>query len=378
MIGNMTRIKVLEVIRQGQIGGGESHLLDLIKFLDRERIEPICLSFSDGEMINRLKQMGISCYVIDTQKPFDLGVQRQIIELIRKENIQLVHAHGSRAASNILYPVRKLHLPFVYTVHGWSFHDDQSFFVKKLRGWSEKLICHFANQVICVSESNKNTGKEVFGLNNAIVIENGVNLEKFNPDGSHTNLRLEFGFSKSDFVVGFIARCTKQKNPLIFLAALEMAHSVNPSVKGLFVGEGDMDGEVDAYIQQHQMSGYLYRSPFRTDVPDILHSIDVYCLPSLWEGLSIALLEAMAMRKAIIVTPTDGTKEVIDYQKNGLVVPFDDVSALANAISVFHDNKLLREECASQAWKFVAERFNAKRVAESVLTIYSEIIYDAG
>ena len=157
-----------------------------------------------------------------------------------------------------------------------------------------------------------------------------------------------------------------------------MAHSVTPSVKGLFVGEGDMDGEVDAYIQQHQMSGYLYRSPFRTDVPDILHSIDVYCLPSLWEGLSIALLEAMAMRKAIIVTPTDGTKEVIDHQKNGLVVPFDDVSALANAISVFHDNKLLREECASQARKFVTERFNAKRVAESVSTIYSEIIYNAG
>lgn len=374
----MAKLKVLEVIRQGQIGGGESHLLDLINFLDKERIDPVCLSFSDGEMINCLKQMGISCYVIDTQRPFDISVQRQIIELIRKEKIQLIHAHGSRAASNILYPIRKLHLPLVYTVHGWSFHDDQSFFVKKLRGMSEKLICHYANQVICVSESNKNTGKEFFGLSNAIVIENGVNLVKFNPDGPHTNLRLEFGFSESDFVVGFIARCTKQKNPLLFLTALEKAHSVNPSVKGLFVGEGDMDGEVDAYIQRHQMSGYLYRSPFRTDVPDILHCIDVYCLPSLWEGLSIALLEAMAMRKAIIVTPTDGTKEVIEHHKNGLVVSFDDVSALANAISVFYENKQIREECASQAWKFVAERFNAKRVAESVSTIYSEIIYDVG
>ena len=103
----MAKLKVLEVIRQGQIGGGESHLLDLIYFLDKEKIEPICLSFSDGEMICRLKQMGITSYVIDTQKPFDVSVQRQIIELIRKENIQLVHAHGSRAASNILYSVRK-------------------------------------------------------------------------------------------------------------------------------------------------------------------------------------------------------------------------------------------------------------------------------
>ena len=374
----MAKLKVLEVIRQGQIGGGESHLLDLIYLLDKEKVVPICLSFSDGEMIHRLKQMGILCYVIDTQKPFDISVQRQIIELIQKERIQLVHAHGSRAASNILYPVRKLHLPFVYTVHGWSFHDDQSFFVKKLRGWSEKLICHYANQVICVSESNKNTGREVFGLHNAIVIENGVNLEKFNPDGSHKNLRQEFGFSDSDFVVGFIARCTKQKNPLIFLSALEKAHIANPSVKGLFVGEGDMDEEVDAYIQQHQMSGYLYRSPFRTDVPDLLHSIDVYCLPSLWEGLSIALLEAMAMKKAIIATPTDGTKEVVEHQTNGLIVPFNDASALANAIDVFDENSVLKEECEIQARRFVVERFNASRVAGSVFAIYSEIIENVG
>ena len=363
MIGYMAKLKVLEVIRQGQIGGGESHLLDLIYFLDKEKVEPVCLSFTDGEMIRRLTRMGIVCHVINSQKPFDIKVQGQIVKLIQNEHIQLVHAHGSRAASNILYPVRKLHIPLIYTVHGWSFHDDQSYIVRKLRGWSEKIICSSANQIICVSESN---------------IENGVNLDKFNPDGSFKDLRSELGFSESDFIVGFIARCTKQKNPLVFLAALEKAHHVHPSIKGLFVGEGDMDGEVDAYIQQHQMKGYLFRSSFRTDVPDLLHCIDVYCLPSLWEGLSIALLEAMAMRKAIIATPTDGTKEVIEHQKNGLVVPFDDVPALAKSIGVFYENKVMKEECANQAWKFVTERFNAKRVAESVSTIYSEIMNNGG
>ena len=370
MIGYMAKLKVLEVIRQGQIGGGESHLLDLIYFLDKEKIEPICLSFSDGEMIRRLTQMGVACHVINTQKPFDIKVQSQIVKLIKDEHIQLVHAHGSRAASNVLYAVRKSHLPLVYTVHGWSFHDDQSFLVKKLRGWSEKLICHYTNQVICVSESNKETGCKVFGLKNAVVIENGVNLDKFNPEASFKNLRYDFGFSESDFIVGFIARCTKQKNPLVFLSALEMVHIANPSVKGLFVGEGDMDKEVDAFICQHQMSGYLYRSPFRTDVPDLLNCIDVYCLPSLWEGLSIALLEAMAMRKAIIATPTDGTKEVLRHEENGLLIPFEDDSALADSIlRLYHDPSLIKR-CSESARHFVSERFNAKRVADSVMSIY--------
>lgn len=367
-------MKVLEVIRQGQIGGGESHLLDLIYFLDKKIIKPVCLSFTDGEMICRLKQMGISCHVIETQKPFDISVQKQVVKLIQEEGIQLVHAHGSRAASNILFPVRKMHLPMVYTVHGWSFHDDQPFFEKKLKGWCEKLICHYANQVICVSQSNKNTGYEMFGLKDALVIENGVNLDIFNPEGEFKNLRKEFGFSESDFVIGFIARCTKQKNPIVFLEAIAKAHENNPRVKGLFVGEGEMDAEVDMFIDHRRMQEYIYRSKFRTDVPDLLHSIDVYCLPSLWEGLSIALLEAMAMRKAIIATPTDGTKEVIVHQENGLIVPFDDVQALENAIESLYTDRQLMFFCAKQAREHIAERFNAKHVADSVSDIYLQLL----
>jgi glycosyltransferase involved in cell wall biosynthesis len=369
----MAKLKVLEVIRQGQIGGGESHLLDLLYFLDRDMIEPICLSFTDGEMIHRLGEMGIECHVIETQKPFDLKVQNQIVRLIKGERIQLVHAHGSRAASNILYPVARLHIPFIYTVHGWSFHNDQSFIVKKLRGWSEKLMCHYADQVICVSQSNNDTGHEIFGLKDAIVIENGVNLERFNPRTVHKELREEFGFSASDFVVGFIARCTLQKNPIVFLESIKKAHALNPQIKGLFVGEGDLDIEVDAFIQKYQMNDYIFRSPFRTDVSDLLHCIDVYCLPSLWEGLSIALLEAMAMCKPIIATPTDGTKELLKHEKNGLVVPFNDTEAIVNAINRFYADRQLMDTCAKAARSYVEKCFNAQRVADSVLKIYQDL-----
>lgn len=369
----MTKIKVLEVIRQGQIGGGESHLLDLVTFLDKERFEPVCLSFTSGEMINRLESMGIRCYVIDTVKPFDMKIQRQIVDLIRRERIEIIHAHGSRAASNMIWPVRKLHIPFIYTVHGWSFHDDQDKLVRTLRQWSEKLICSLANQVICVSQSNADTGRKRFGLKDAVVIENGINLVKFNPEGQFSDLRTLFGFAPDDFVVGFIARCTKQKAPLDFLEAVRLAHVANSNVKGLFVGEGDMDAEVDAFIADHRMSDYVYRSQFRTDVPDLLHSIDVYCLPSLWEGLSIALLEAMAMGKPIVATPTDGTKEVITHDNDGLLIPFSQPQALADALSRLREDPVLRKECGMHARQLVAQRFDAQRVSDVVSEIYQQV-----
>ena len=370
----MSKIKVLEVIRQGQIGGGESHLLDLVTFLDKEQFEPVCLAFTPGEMINRLEAMDIRCFVIDTLKAFDLKIQRQIVELMQREQIQLVHAHGSRAASNMVWPARKLRVPIIYTVHGWSFHDDQNWLVRTLRQWSEKLICSMTNRVIFVSQSNAETGHERFGLKEAVVIENGINLVRFNPDGQFNDLRPKFGFSEDDFVAGFIARCTKQKAPLDFLEAVRLAHEQNPKVKGLFVGEGDMDAEVDAYISKYQMSEYIYRSPFRTDVPDLLNCINVYCLPSLWEGLSIALLEAMAMGKAIVATPTDGTKEVIEDGKNGVVIPFEQPQALSNAIIRLHDDIVLFQQCGVEASKVVAQRFNAQRVADAVAAIYEKHI----
>lgn len=368
----MGKTKILEVIRQGQIGGGESHLYDLIYFLDKNRFEVVCLSFSDGEMINKLKQIGIRCHVIESGKPFDIQVQKHVKQLIQDEGIQIVHAHGSRAASNVLYTVRQMHIPFVYTVHGWSFHDDQSYVIRKLRAWSEKLICHYANDVICVSQSNADTGRDVFGLKAAHVIENGINLERFNPDLTFKNLRQEFGFFDSDLIVGFIARCTLQKNPIVFLESIKSAHQKNPQIKGLFVGEGDLDAEVDHFIAINSMDDYVYRSAFRTDVPDLLNCIDVYCLPSLWEGLSIALLEAMAMGKAIVVTPTDGTKELIENGKNGLIVPFNNVDAIVKAIETFYQNRTLMSCCSKEARMFVAKRFNAQRVAESVSKIYSK------
>ena len=207
------------------------------------------------------------------------------------------------------------------------------------------------------------------------MIENGINLDRFTPGNGLKDLRGEFGFAPDDFVMGFIARCTKQKAPQDFLNAVRIAHERNPRVKGLFVGEGDMDAEVDALIAARGMEGYVFRSRFRTDVPELLSCINVYCLPSLWEGLSIALLEAMAMGKAIVATPTDGTKEVITHEDNGLVIPFERPVALAESVIRYCDDHALYERCCSNARQLVARRFDARRVSEMVSDLYQRMIF---
>jgi len=264
-------------------------------------------------------------------------------------------------------------VPMVYTVHGWSFHQDQSPAIKQLRVFSEKILCAMSSQVICVSESNRSTGKDAFGLNNAVVIENGIDLTRFNVSNKFKNIRAEFGFSSQDFIVGFFGRMTIQKDPITFIKAIKEASSVNPNVKALLVGEGDLDREVSAAIIENNLQTIISRSLFRLDVPDLLAAIDVFCRPSLWEGLSIALIEAMAMKKAVLVTPTDGTKEIIQDGFNGSLIEFEDFKSIARKILNYASDNQVVSSHGENAFSFVRERFDATRVSESVENIYKRI-----
>lgn len=369
----MKPINVLEVIRQGQIGGGESHLLDLVSGFD-STVNPIVLAFTPGQMIDKFRAQGVKCYVIETSHPFDIRIIKQIHELIKKEQIQIIHAHGSRATSNVALIAKMMKIPLVYTVHGWSFHQDQSTLISYLRARSERIICNLSNQVICVSGSNQQTGIRTFGLKRSVVIENGINLSRFNPNNLFKDIRKEFGFSEDDFVVGFIGRVTLQKDPMNFIKSIAIANKKDPKMKGLLVGEGDMKNEAMAYIKENSLEDIICTSNFRSDIPDLLNAIDVFCLPSLWEGLSIALLEAMAMGKALVVTPTDGTREVITDTVNGLIAQYNNPEDLAKLYITYSNDSLLKERCEKEAKTLIKKRFDSLLVSAKVTEIYKSLV----
>ena len=231
-----------------------------------------------------------------------------------------------------------------------------------------------SKEVICVSESNRITGQKTFGLKHSIVIENGINLTKFNPHREFSNLRNEFGFTDEDFVIGFVGRITLQKAPLDFVKSIALARQKDKRIKALLVGQGDMEEETKEAIRLYGMEKHIRTSPFRSDVPDVLHAIDVFCLPSLWEGLSIALLEAMAMKKALVVTPTDGTKKVITHQQSGLIVDFGKPEELAECYLAYLHHPEWKEDYGVTAMSTIQERFNSRRVSQQVTEVYYDIL----
>lgn len=368
------KIRVLQTIRQGKIGGGESHVLDLVRYLDKELFEPVVLSFTDGPMITSLAELGVPAFVIYTERAFDLGVWRQVKQFLRKQRIDIVHVHGTRANTNVLWAARSLGLPVVYTIHGWSFHDGLPAWNKKMRILAEQFITRRTSLNITVSDANHATGEHTFGHFESMVVKNGVNLEKFNCHASHPDVKAAYGIPDDHLVIGYIVRMTEQKDPLNMLRAYARIYATYKEVTLLMIGEGDLRDAAIKLAGELGISKRVIFDNFRKDVPAVLNAVDIYCLPSLWEGFPIGVLEAMAMGKAVIASDVDGTREAIQDGVTGLLVPPRDEAALAGAIERLIKDSILREELQDNACKYVRANFDVRDMTHKIETVYQQLL----
>ena len=366
-------IKVLHTIRQGKIGGGETHVLDLVAHLD-DRFSSEVLAFTNGEMVDRLSEMGVLCHVIETERPFDVRVWSKARELMKLRGVQVVHAHGTRACSNSFWGAQQLGLPLLYTIHGWSFHQDQKPVLRLMRERGERFLVHRTNCNISVSESNNQDGVRLLEMPNSCVVNYGVNTNRFNPDVAPALTHEELGIPNGKVIIGFLARLTKQKDPLTFIRAAAEVNKSHKDVHFALVGGGELEADCRELANQLGLMENLHFVGFRTDVPEVLKMFDVYCLPSLWEGLPIGVLEAMAMKKAIVATPVDGTKEVIEDQLSGLLFPEYDHVAMAQCISRLVEDPSLRNQLGQAARKIIDTFFGVDRMASEVGELYLNVL----
>jgi len=367
------KIRVLQAIRQGKIGGGETHMLELVLGINRDVFTPIVLSFTPGPMVEQIEKSGIPVHIIKTEKGFDWKIWGKVKNLLKEQKIDIIHAHGTRANSNVFWAAKKLNLPLIYTIHGWSFHQDQPYLKRRIRELSEKFLTSQTTSNICVSKSNQHDGIERFKMKNSIVIYNGISREKFDPEGNYKNIRNEFNIPPDKTLIGYIVRITIQKDPVTLINAMKIVLAQTKDIMLLIVGEGDLKDRIIQMVNKSGLSSNILFDNFRLDVPDILKAIDIYCLPSLWEGLPIGILEAMSMGKVIIATPIDGTREIITDYENGILVPQQNPELLAKAILEVHRNEKLRMKLAKNAIKTIHKKFTVTEMIKEIENDYKLI-----
>ncbi|MFH1338287.1 MAG: glycosyltransferase family 4 protein [Candidatus Omnitrophota bacterium] len=395
----MRKVNLLFVITKLELGGAQKQLLSLIRRLDKQKYSLFLFTARDGLLIDdalSIKELKTvrSRFLERPVNPLkDFLALCQIYGFIKKNRIEVVHTHSSKAgilgrwAGSLAR--NKI---IVHTVHGWSFNDYQSPFWRRVIIWLERLTALVTDKLIAVSyyDLQKGLDNRIGDKDKYELIRYGISHREFTekPEGLREKLKL----GANDLLIGMIACFKPQKSPQDFIRlaflinkspsrinASEDSNSqqsakISNKVKFILVGDGVLRKKVEGLISKYNLNEQVILTGWCRDIPGILSAIDVFVLTSLWEGLPISALEAMAASLPVIVTNTGGVAEVISEGKNGFLVLPGDVRAMAEKLSCLIKEKDLRIKIGTSAKNSLGREFSLENMAENTEKLYRNSI----
>lgn len=361
------RLHILQVIRQTTFGGGEVYLANLVREIRKAGHQTTILTFQNGQIGQLLKDEGFEVICYQSKSAFDIKIIKRVAALLSSKKYDLVHCHGTRAASNAVLPARWNGIPTIYTVHGWSFHPGLGKIQLTVRKLMERLLCNLASQVVAVGHQDAKTGVEQLGIKRPHVIVNGIPVSQFKSLPPIAPVKGQIRF-------GFIGRLTYQKYPELLAKAFEELAVTYPDSKLYFVGGGDLETAVKAAAPQALASGQLKFLPFSKDVSEELQLLDAVILPSRWEGLSLSLVETMAAGRLAIASDLPNNSEVVRDMETGLLFRASDQEDLRKKLEFALENPDTIKHLAKNGQASAHANFSFDRVASENLVLYTRMM----
>ena len=374
--------RIALVVNNLDVGGLEKVVIGLLAGIDRDRFEPYlaCLQ-GPGKLIGQI-DLPEERVLFLTKTPrylgFGSGDPGAILRLrnwLIAKRIDLVHAHnmapllygGLAARLATLMPGRR---PVVlYSEHNQIYSAD----VGKRRRF--RRVLRLADHVITVSRDLERTlrGREVGYDGPLSVIYNGVSERRFS--GSPTaGARAGWGFTPEEWVIGTGVVLKPQKGVADLLEAASILLDRGLRAKFLIAGDGPLRAMLEARVRPDRLGTSIRFVGYQADMPRVLSALDVFVLPSLWEGVPLALLEALAMAKPIVCTTVGGNPEVVVDGENGFLVAPGRPVELADAIERLLANPELMADIGSRNRSRFLDRFDESLMIRSHEDLYARLV----
>jgi glycosyltransferase involved in cell wall biosynthesis len=362
------RRRVVHYVDSEIFGGCEEAALQLLGSLDLNRWEPVLL-YHPGSGIGRLVE-GAARLDIRTRavprvsQSRDLAGLLRIWRVIREERPAIFHAHLSWPLA-CKYGVLAAWLARVPSIVGTA-----QLYMEIKSKRRPPLTLRFYHRIIAVSEEVKTRFAQDLRIasRKLVVVRNGIRVSQAT-HGPNNGLRSQLIRGQADYVVLTPARLHEQKGHAILLQAAARV----PDATFVFAGDGPLRAQLE---QQAQALGISGRSVFlghRWDIPDLLAAADLLVLPSLYEGLPVSVLEAMAAERPVVATSIGGTKEAVIHEVTGLLVPTGDPVAMANAIDRLRGDPAFARRLAVAGRLRVQREFSSAATAQGVMRVYDEV-----
>lgn len=367
--------RVMHVVRPAA-GGMKNHLLSLLEYADRDRLQLYVAG--PPELLEAFRPLEVKVYPLPLSpdiSPFkDRVVISQLAALLKQEKIDLLHAHGSRAGlpgrlAALLAgtPVR------FFTAHNSIFYSGWPVWKLSALVLAERLLAACSQQVIAVSEDLRRelVEREKLPPHRVVVIHNGIDPGRFLVERRCAVIERERG--DRSVVLGTVARLAPQKGLATLLRAfalLEEQLAGAFDVKLVLVGDGPLLSELQALAGQLGIAPRVIFTGMRRDIPELLHSFDIFVLPSLTEGLPLTVLEAMAAGLPVVASRVGGIPEaVLDGQTGFLVTPGQD-AALAEKLGCLVQQPERRRRMGAAGRQRVLAEFTAQSMVRKTESLY--------
>ncbi|MFD8210822.1 glycosyltransferase family 4 protein [Streptomyces sp. NPDC059695] len=290
--------------------------------------------------------------------PSVLRETRELARLVRTVRPGLVHAHSAKAGLCARLAVRG-RIPTVYQPHAWSFEAVEGRTAAVARRW-ERFAARWTARILCVSEAERRTGEEAGVAAAWSVVHNGVDTARFATGGPPDN--------PAPTVV-CVGRLCRQKGQDVLLAAWPAVLAEVPTARLVLVG----DGPDERALRSAAGPSVRFTGAVDDTVP-WYRAADVVVLPSRWEGMALAPLEAMAAGRPVVVSDVDGARESLPPAHEPLcLVPSGDPAALATALGRLLGRPELRHRLGREAHEHVLSRFDVRRTGAAVADVYREL-----
>lgn len=371
---NRQKINVLFVIVQLQMmGGSESLVLSLIKNIDRKRFNPSIAWFYGDVPLQEYVELDIPLYHIPKTRRLDLKTMYNLSEIIRKENIDVVNAHHFLSMIYTYYGSKiRNRRGLIYTEHSEWEIDSVSWKWKKIGGYFLRRL----DRSIGVGANITGKLESEFGIpaDKTLTINNGVDIDLFQENRKTSLSRKHLGVGSEDKVIGIVANFRKVKNHLFLLKAFNELSKNSDATKLMLVGkepEGEPDNtlpEVLQFIENKKLSGRVHVLGYRSDVPELLKIMDVFCLTSFKEGLPIGLIEAMAVGLPVIGTDVEGIRDVISDGENGYLVDLSDSKGMVDAMTKLVSDEELRKRMGERSSVIARSKYALRHCVDKYQT----------
>jgi glycosyltransferase involved in cell wall biosynthesis len=374
----MDRLRVLYTVNRMDVGGSQTHLLQVLRLLDRRRFDPmLCCLSGKGALLDTARETGatvVSAGLRGLKSPAAVGAVRRLAQFMRREHVDIVHNYLLRANVVGTVAARVARVPVVLTSkRGCHERRGLELVGARLSNWLADCVTTNAQAVRSFVHDN-----ERCPLEKMVVIPSGIDTDRFAPHGAaHDKTRL--GLSPDRRVVGIVTRMRVRKGVEEFLRAIARVRQDYPDVCAVIVGDVLLEGPLGELVRELGLGPRVHLLGPRSDMPDVLSAFDVFVLSSHDEGMSNAILEAMAMQRPVVATDVGGTGEVVRDGRTGLLVPPRDPAALATAIArVLAQPADAGAAMGRAAREVVVERFSARAMVRQMETLYMQLLHARG